>query len=101
MMADDNIDNSVTTHAPSVVQIESNKLVPIIIVLAVLCGLAVGLSFIGFYAIRDRVVDAETQTQLLEHYVTGLDSTLIAMGIKNPGDDFEKYRQEHLKRAQQ
>lgn len=100
-MSSDNIDHSITTHAPSVIQMETNKLVPLIILLAILSGLALGLSFIGFYQIRDRVVDAETQTQLLEHYVTGLDATLIAYGIRKEGDDFERYRQEHLKRRQE
>lgn len=80
---------------------EHSKLLPWLMLCAMFSGGSIVGCMLTFYVLRDRVVDAEVQTQLLEHYVTGLDSTLIAMGMRKEGQDFEKYRHEHLKRAQE
>lgn len=91
-MTQDNLDKSITTHAPSVIQVSSDKLVPLLIVLSILCGMSIAVSFITYSMLRDRVINAETETRMLEYYVQGQDALMVANGLKDPGDDFSKFK---------
>lgn len=94
----DQTDNSINTHAPSVIQIESSRLLPWIAVCAILGALALGISVASVIAdsqvesareqtindIRNRAIDAETQALILRNHVDDLRQELAAHGIKPP-----------------
>lgn len=67
----------VSGQSASVVQIESSKLVPLVIVLAILSGVAIGLTSFAFTAASD----AEREARMLEYYVMELDGKLMAAGV--------------------
>lgn len=64
----------------SVIQVESSKLVPLIVVLAVISGIAAGLAVFAFY----ESTNAERESRMLQYYVLEMDAKLIAHGIKKP-----------------
>lgn len=53
------------------------KLVPLIVVLALLCGASIGLTAFAFSAARN----ADREARLLEYYVMELDGKLMAAGV--------------------
>lgn len=67
----------VSGQSASVVQIESSKLVPLIIILAILCGVAMGLTAFSFSAARN----ADREARMLEYYVLELDGKLMSAGV--------------------
>lgn len=64
-------------QSASVVQIESHKLVPLIIFLAIMCGVAIGLTAFSFNSSGN----SERETRMLEYYVMELDGKLMAAGV--------------------
>lgn len=68
---------NVREQSASVVQIETSKLMPMLIVLAILCGAAIGLTVFAFSAARD----ADREARMLEYYVMELDGKLMAAGV--------------------
>ena len=71
---------TVREQSASVIQIGSEKLVPLIIVLAITAGLAVGLASMA-------MVDSgrtERETRMLEYYVMENDGKLVEAGLLKP-----------------
>ena len=66
----------------SVIQIESSRLVPLLLGLAILSGISVALAITAFY----QVTLAERETRMLQYYVLEMDAKLIAAGVKKPED---------------
>lgn len=97
-MPQDNIDSSINTHAPSVVQIESSKLLPWLAICAILSSLALGITIASVIAdskvesareqtindIRNRAIDAEIAAQLARSHIDELHLTMIKTGITPP-----------------
>lgn len=77
-------------RSAQVIQIESSKLLPSIIILAVI---AVGALAAAFAAWSDARF-ARTEARLNSYYVTRLDALLVEQGIKKAGDDFAKFKEE-------
>lgn len=73
---------TVGQHGASVVQIESSKLMPLLIVLAILCGLSIGLAVFSYSASRD----ADREARMLEYYLLELDAKFINAGLKDPAE---------------
>lgn len=76
----------VGTQAASVVNIESSKILPLMIFLAILCGLSIGLSVFSFSASRE----SERETRMLEYYLLELDAKFINAGLKSPAESIAK-----------
>jgi len=74
----------------SVVQVESSRLVPLIVVLAVLAGCSAALSALAWH---DAVV-AEREARLLQYYLLELDAKFIGAGLKKPDDAISKQLKE-------
>ena len=72
----------VGAHGASVVQIESTKLLPILVLLALLCGLSIGLSVFAYSASRN----ADREARMLEYYLLELDAKFIHAGLKDPSE---------------
>lgn len=72
----------VGTQAASVVQIESSRLLPILVILATLCGLAIGLAAFSFAESKN----SEREARMLEYYLLELDAKFINAGLKDPAD---------------
>lgn len=66
----------------SVVQIESTKLLPIIVILALLCGLSAGLALLAYNASKN----SEREARMLEYYLLELDAKFIHAGLKDPAE---------------
>jgi hypothetical protein len=64
----------------SLIQVESSKLVPLIVVLSILCGMAIFGAVSAFY----QATLAEREARMLEYYVLEMDAKLIAAGVKKP-----------------
>lgn len=92
-MIDPFIDAEVDNHSAQVIQVESSKLLPLIVILALISGCAISLAV---YAMV-RATDAVTEARLLEYYVNGLQGTLVTNGLINPGDDYSKFKSQHTK----
>ena len=83
-MAQDNVDSSINTHAPSVVQVESNKFVTVVIVIS---AIALALSAYALAVCNQAKMDAwnaQTQSLLLRDYVDHLRIEMASHGIKPP-----------------
>lgn len=66
------------TNSPSAsVSISGERLVPLVIVLAILCGVAIGLTTFAFSAARN----ADREARMLEYYILELDGKLMAAGV--------------------
>jgi hypothetical protein len=74
----------VSGQSASVVQIESSKLVPLVIVLAILSGVAIGLTSFAFTAAGN----AEREARMLQYYVMELDGKLMAAGVIESKESF-------------
>ena len=82
---------SVGHQAASVVQIESTKVLPILVVLTLLCGLSIGLTIFAFAGARN----AEREARMLEYYLLELDAKFINAGLKEPAESIaEKLKQQ-------
>jgi hypothetical protein len=64
-------------QSASVVQIESTKIMPILVLLTLLCGLSIGVTFFAFSAARN----ADREARMLEYYVMELDGKLMAQNV--------------------
>lgn len=74
-------------YSPSAhVSISGERLVPLVIVLAILCGVSIGLAAFS-YAAAGR---AERESRMLQYYLLELDAKVIAAGIKKPEDAISK-----------
>lgn len=70
-----------TDHqSASIVQIESTKFLPILVLLTLLCGLSIGLTVFAFSAARN----SDREARMLEYYVMELDGKLMAQNIIEP-----------------
>ncbi len=81
----DHPDNrEIRAHSPSasVVQVESSKLLPLLVILALLSGSAIG---IGVFAIV-YAKSADTEARMLQYYLLELDARVIRAGIKDSDD---------------
>jgi hypothetical protein len=87
------ISPEVGSQGASVVQVESSRLLPILVILAVLCGLSIGLAVFSFAASRN----ADREARMLEYYLLELDAKFIHAGLKDPAESIAnklKKRQE-------
>lgn len=65
-------------YSPSAhVSISGERLVPLVIVLAILCGVSIGLTAFAFTAAGN----AEREARMLEYYVMELDGKLMSSGV--------------------
>lgn len=72
-------------HSPSAsVSISGERLVPLVIVLAILCGIAIGLTAFSFVAAGN----AEREARMLEYYVMELDGKLMSAGVIESKESF-------------
>lgn len=67
-------------RSAQVITVESSKLVPVLVLLAVLSGVAIAFSWFA----RDRAFDAETQALLLRAHVDELRIKMAEAGIEVP-----------------
>lgn len=74
----------------SVVQIDSGKLVPLIIVLAILCGMSMALSV---FALQLAGI-AEREGRLAQYRADGMQKQMIANGFPDPGDDYSEIKKQ-------
>ena len=71
---------SSTASGASLIQVESSKLVPLLIVLTMISGIAVAFGVVAFY----QSTIAERESRMLQYYVLEMDAKLIAAGVKKP-----------------
>lgn len=76
----------VDNQSASLIQIESSKLVPLIVVLAITAGLAVGLSVMSMFTASK----SERETRMMEYYLLELDAKFINAGLKDPAESIAK-----------
>jgi hypothetical protein len=88
---------TVTDRSASVVMIDSAKLVPLIIVLAIISGTAIGLTAFGFWASRQSTVE----TRMLEYYVVENDGKLVRAGILKPEETWSARKGKTFKPEQE
>jgi hypothetical protein len=81
---------TVTGQAASVIQIESAKLAPLILVLSVLCGLSIAAAAFAM----NQAQTSERETRLLEYYVMELDGKLMSKGVIEPSRSWSAQKQE-------
>lgn len=77
---------SVGTQGASVIQIESTKFLPILVILSIMSGLSIGLAIFSFSASRN----SERETRMLEYYLLELDAKFINAGLKDPSESIAK-----------
>lgn len=73
-------------RSAQVIQIESSRVLPLLVVLSAISGLAVAIA----YAALNRARDAETEARMLEYYVLEMDAKLIAAGFKTDSESVAK-----------
>ncbi len=71
------VGSTVTGQAASVIQIESGKLVPLVIVLALLSGFAIGLSILSMH----ESAKAEREARVMQERWNDLKVELVRRGI--------------------
>jgi len=76
-------------HGASVVQVESAKLVPLLLVLSILCGLAIAVSLFTMWQAQK----SERETRMLEYYVLELDGKMMAQGVIESGQSWSAQKQ--------
>lgn len=74
----------------SVVNIDSGKLVPLIIVMAILCGISLAVSAMVYQQLSEKYVLKERETRMLEYYLLELDAKFINAGLKDPSEAISK-----------
>lgn len=81
-------------YSPSAsVSISGERLVPLVILLAILCGVSIGLTAFSYMA----ATKADTEARMLEYYLLELDAKFINAGLKDPAESIAnklKQRQE-------
>ena len=66
----------------SLIQVESSKLVPLIVVLACASGLALALAALAWH----EASVSERESRMLQYYLLELDARFIGAGLKKPDD---------------
>jgi hypothetical protein len=84
-------------RAASVIMLDSGKVVPLLVVLAILCGTAMGLTAFGFWAARESSVE----TRMLEYYVMQVDGKLMQANIIKPDESWSAQKAKQLKPEQE
>lgn len=80
----------VDRQSASVIQIESTKILPMLVVLALMSGLSIGLTVFAFAEARN----AEREARMLEYYLLELDAKFINAGLKDSAESIaEKLKQ--------
>lgn len=87
------ISPEVGVQGASVVQVESSRLLPILVILSLLCGLSIGLAIFAFSASRN----ADREARMLEYYLLELDAKFIHAGLKDPAESIAKKLEEQKK----
>lgn len=77
---------NVREQSASVVQIESTKLLPVLVLLTLLTGVSIGIAAFAFAASGK----SERETRMLEYYLLELDAKFINAGLKDPADSIAK-----------
>lgn len=83
----------------SVVQVETSRLMPMLVVLAILCGMAMATSVIVYSSMSTKLQANEVETRMLEYYLLELDSKFIHAGLKDPADAIAKKLQQQRENA--
>jgi hypothetical protein len=78
-------------RSAQVIQIESSKLLPMMVLLAALSVAGIISSLCAW----SEAPTARTEARMAEYYITRLDALLVEQGNKKAGDDFTKFRKEH------
>jgi hypothetical protein len=86
-------DSRAYDQAASIVQIESSKLVPWLLLCCLVCGVGIGLGTFAMVSAQR----TERETRLLEYYVMELDGKLMQAGIINFKDSYSVKKQEERK----
>lgn len=87
---------AVGPRGAAVVNIESAKIVPILVLLTLICGLSIGLTVFAFSAARD----ADREARMLEYYLLELDAKFINAGLKDPAESIaNKLKQQREERG--
>lgn len=81
---------NVGQQGASVIQIESAKLAPLILLLSVLCGLSMAAAAFAM----SQAQTSERETRLLEYYVMELDGKLMSKGVIEPSRSWSAQKQE-------
>ena len=84
---------NVGTQAASVVQIESTKFLPLLVMLSLLAGISIALAVFSFAESRT----VERETRMLEYYLLELDAKFINAGLKDPAEAIAKKLEEQKK----
>ncbi len=85
------IQSDTDNRSASVIQIESSKVLPVIVVLAILSGAAIALAWFATL----RANDSEREARMLQYYLLELDAKVIASGIKRPEDSIARKLKEN------
>ena len=81
-----------TDHrSASVVQVESSKLLPLIVLLSVIAGVAVALAWFATVSASH----SEREARMLQYYVLEMDAKLIAAGFKTDAESVAKRLKEN------
>lgn len=88
------ISPDVGPQGASVIQVESNRLLPILVILSIICGLAVAVATFSYSASRE----AEREARMLEYYLLELDAKFVSMGFKKPEESIASKLDEERKK---
>lgn len=80
----------VREQSASVVQIESSKVMPMLILMAMVTGISIGLAV---YAIN-KANTSEREARMLQYYLLELDAKVIKAGIKGHDEAISKQLEE-------
>jgi len=78
-------------HSASVVQVETNRLVPHLLICSVICGLSLGIAVLAL--VLGQI--SEREARMLQYYVLEVDGKLMKSGVIDKG--YEAWKQEHQK----
>lgn len=78
-------------HSASVVQVETHRLVPHLLICSIICGLALGIAILAL--ILGQI--SERESRMLQYYVLEVDGKLMKSGIIDKG--YEAWKQERQK----
>lgn len=91
MPSQDNLDKSITTHAPTIIQIEGSKLVPWLMLCSILSGAALVASVMTNLTLRDQMkqlqdkyYDVEYTAETMKNALNDYRNELAKAGIKPP-----------------
>lgn len=82
-------------QSASVVQIDSGKLVPLVVFLAIIAGIAIGMAIYAISASSR----ADREARMLEYYLLELDAKFINAGLKDPADSIASKLKEQREKA--